>query len=1326
MDIFRTLLCVGLVVLLWHFQFRGIRPIRDFILWGILYPFHFVLMSLLILVVWGVVGADFGLQGLFLNDDPLTQLVVGAAVMLLFAALIVHYSVLDTSARWWNNSLTNLIEVLRDGTGMLGTAYPVRRILRNGFLEQFGQDDIEAVHDAIRHQPDGPSPSDPERERLWAELGEMLRGEPFRLLVSPAILFIKGFMLVFLVGVVPTIIIPAFSRDPMAIVERLPWLLGVILGNWLGIVLACWTTRWAARAAGWDLFEQRLLQSIRDWAELTGCRARTPMRSLGVSAARSAASQGARVEGHASHGSSAGRFGPAPRWVSFLLAFYIVHFIVNVVLPSSVTSRWIEWPERTYITVPTDTASARAVPSRWQSVPWAPALVLLAEAAAAWLTCWVIPLLPWRRVQEAVHAAAGRGQALMGSTVGFIVRLLSNRRSRYLAFLGLAVLLVLTLGGGSLISAAFARSLWRGLLCYAALGSFLLVWLVGFRLATRGAARGEYQSPPGRVVALLGLLFVVSLYLVHISDLLEFFVAAAVVTAWVVRTVDPDARIGRTGYHVRPALVTLVIATAGAMLVLGLRSGGMSVVAKLWLGVAILLLGASALSRVASQRPALLYPLTLLLGFLAFAIPYNALDERWQSTMPAAASIACMVALMAAVYTIIVFLRPKSGLMTAVGVVAAILLWNGNAWFVAPNEFKTTFPKMESYYALPIYLDSRDYFRDTTPSTVRLRNREVTGDLDRMDRQGESERLATAYFRMIGQERKPDGGYAIVLSVEDVRGRLRAIGGDEVRLSSEEWFTTVVEGQDCIVLAEEPFYRKIFRWFRYRTLHMIRNGIIRGPAHRLAPFSERRPESGKDDAGGKRAVTYYEPITGPGDRLGLRLIGLTPALRAADAQYVLISMDWTGRVMAVEHSAHRDTYKVEFAIPPGVEPLTEEQLAIMGTWLERCHLDTLRPTVKIEPNSAPEWARRKVRAAPAAQTGDCFVLEDARAESPVPVGVYLADENDHSKEYPEFAAYRPTPENLTRRMHETPAPVSSPSGSSSPGNGKGFTLRLAHDRGVFACTDRSVLFNRGATDTANRERWPRVALYNAGRLRPGDRLIMSWSEQGQAALTGVLRDGGSFEVVEVGVTDRRKPSEAALPTGYRWTILKPISEPGADRAERKPSAGEAGRALLVGEWQLIELLNNTEVLLAWKGVVGNLWAERKPKLVLVTVSGGGIRASVWTSVVLRKLEQTLGGEFPYHVRLITGASGGMVGGSYYATSLRPPPPELLRGEAPGFSRIHGATTDAFVDRMATDQLDAVAGRMVFADLLSALNPFLQRGDRGKTLEQTWIRWTGGR
>jgi hypothetical protein len=34
--------------------------------------------------------------------------------------------------------------------------------------------------------------------------------------------------------------------------------------------------------------------------------------------------------------------------------------------------------------------------------------------------------------------------------------------------------------------------------------------------------------------------------------------------------------------------------------------------------------------------------------------------------------------------------------------------------------------------------------------------------------------------------------------------------------------------------------------------------------------------------------------------------------------------------------------------------------------------------------------------------------------------------------------------------------------------------------------------------------------------------------------------------------------------------------------------------------------------------------------------------------------------------------------------------------------------------------------MLFADLPGTFSPFVKRGDRGRTLEETWIRWTGGR
>src|SRR5262249_15528058 len=57
-------------------------------------------------------------------------------------------------------------------------------------------------------------------------------------------------------------------------------------------------------------------------------------------------------------------------------------------------------------------------------------------------------------------------------------------------------------------------------------------------------------------------------------------------------------------------------------------------------------------------------------------------------------------------------------------------------------------------------------------------------------------------------------------------------------------------------------------------------------------------------------------------------------------------------------------------------------------------------------------------------------------------------------------------------------------------------------------------------------------------------------------------------------------------------------------------------------------------------------STEKPKLVVVAASGGGIRSAFWTAVVLNEMERLYPGFF-YHVRLITGASGGMLGAAHF-------------------------------------------------------------------------------
>src|SRR5262249_11207634 len=94
------------------------------------------------------------------------------------------------------------------------------------------------------------------------------------------------------------------------------------------------------------------------------------------------------------------------------------------------------------------------------------------------------------------------------------------------------------------------------------------------------------------------------------------------------------------------------------------------------------------------------------------------------------------------------------------------------------------------------------------------------------------------------------------------------------------------------------------------------------------------------------------------------------------------------------------------------------------------------------------------------------------------------------------------------------------------------------------------------------------------------------------------------------------------------------------------------------------LLDDAEVLAAWERSCRACGPApgRRPKLVVVATSGGGIRAAIWTAVVLGGLEQAMrhDDDFAHHVRLITGASGGMVGAAHYVTTLGRPGRDLSR------------------------------------------------------------------
>jgi hypothetical protein len=132
------------------------------------------------------------------------------------------------------------------------------------------------------------------------------------------------------------------------------------------------------------------------------------------------------------------------------------------------------------------------------------------------------------------------------------------------------------------------------------------------------------------------------------------------------------------------------------------------------------------------------------------------------------------------------------------------------------------------------------------------------------------------------------------------------------------------------------------------------------------------------------------------------------------------------------------------------------------------------------------------------------------------------------------------------------------------------------------------------------------------------------------------------------------------------------------------------------------------------------WARdgnRRP-LVLVCASGGGIRAAAWTMAVLEQLETqfaTRNIAFPYQVRLVTGASGGMVGAAYYVATLTTPDPHK-----PGqVNRADGLTLAQMVANTNKDSLSRLVYRLIYGDLPRIFTPVPFGGDRGRVLEEAW-------
>ena len=128
-------------------------------------------------------------------------------------------------------------------------------------------------------------------------------------------------------------------------------------------------------------------------------------------------------------------------------------------------------------------------------------------------------------------------------------------------------------------------------------------------------------------------------------------------------------------------------------------------------------------------------------------------------------------------------------------------------------------------------------------------------------------------------------------------------------------------------------------------------------------------------------------------------------------------------------------------------------------------------------------------------------------------------------------------------------------------------------------------------------------------------------------------------------------------------------------------------------------------LVSWNEGAG----AAKP-LILVTASGGGIRAAYWTASVLAYLEQKLGTDFTDRLFAISGVSGGSVGAATYVTLKRA---QLDAGE-------NGSLLPPVREVLGHDFLSPVIAGILFPDLAQRFLPFpITLADRQRFLERAF-------
>ncbi len=141
-----------------------------------------------------------------------------------------------------------------------------------------------------------------------------------------------------------------------------------------------------------------------------------------------------------------------------------------------------------------------------------------------------------------------------------------------------------------------------------------------------------------------------------------------------------------------------------------------------------------------------------------------------------------------------------------------------------------------------------------------------------------------------------------------------------------------------------------------------------------------------------------------------------------------------------------------------------------------------------------------------------------------------------------------------------------------------------------------------------------------------------------------------------------------------------------------------------------------QILENWKTKNQKLTNQNKPKLILLNISGGGLRSSMWSMRMIQHIDSVTNNQFFEQTQLISGASGGMLGAAYYR--------ELFLQNKNG-NQLQ-LWNHKYADNIAQDMLNPLTFGIAVNDLLFRYQhikdgAYSYTKDRGYSFEQKLIQ-----